>query len=513
MTRVLNILGIDSRQYFLLLELFRKLDDRREFAINSTKVARYTLVACMTLIMAFVSILDALSNSVSLPSFIEACIFFTALTLLLTLTTEAINAFFNPVEAAVFAHQPVHDNTYFASRMTSLLEVAGSTVLPLNLIPALAGLGIHGARWFYPVTHLVAVSVLGVVLLFGITGVLGLLLRVVPLSRVRGIVGLGQAAVFAFLLWYPTITNRQQIQIKTPSALLATIASGLVILLGNRFLSKGYLTNVRLLLRGVSSRTRRKHDWLGPAMRWITGRPSGRAAFSFIYSMAKSDWQFRLSLLPVLSLYVLFPLITIMRGIGASPFSGRPGMAYLLPHLAAFAGFTICSMLPFSDQHRAAWIYLTAPLDGIRSFVNGIFWALWIPLGAGSVVLAPIFASRWGVLDALLFVAYCVALGSFYLSLCLLLVDGLPFANPLRQTGSFLGAPLIIASLAAVLGMLVLQWYVIFQYRLATIASVLVFVAAAYAISRVSLTHLQTNVLYNLHAIAGGRGVMFKEVE
>jgi hypothetical protein len=233
--------------------------------------------------------------------------------------------------------------------------------------------------------------------------------------------------------------------------------------------------------------------------------------------MAKSDWHFRLSLLPVLFIYVLFPAITITRALdgqlGASPFTGRFGLVYLIPHLAAFGGFTICSMLPFSDQHRASWIYLTAPLDGIRSFVTGIFWALWIPLGAGTAVLAPIFAWYWGVPDALLFVAYSVALGSFYLSLDLLLVDGLPFANPPKQTGSFLGAPLIIGNIVAVVGIVVLQWYVIFQYRLATIGSVVAFAAAAYAMTRVSIRHLQTNVLYNLHAIAGGRGAMFKEIE
>jgi hypothetical protein len=538
---VLDRLGIDSRQYFLLVDLYRKLDSRQEFAINSTKVARYTLVISLTLIMALISILDALSDSVSLSSFIDADLLITALLLLLTLTTETVNGFFNPVEAAVFAHQPVHERTYFASRMTYLLGVVGSIVLPLNVIPAIVGLRIHDARWFYPITHLVAVIALGVFILLSIIATLGLLFRFVPLSRVRGIAAFGQAAVFGLLLLSPTIKgSRQRLHIDIPASanplrwfvslgtsgqdrsssfdlgwltLLTMILFGAVILLGVRSLSKGYLTNVRLLLRGVPKQTRSKHEWLGPSMRWITGRPSGRAAFSFIYSMAKTDWHFRLSLLPVLILYVFFPVITIIRGLGASPFTGRSGLVYLLPHLAAFGGFTICSMLPFSDQHRASWIYLTVPLDGIRSFVTGIFWALWIPLGAASAVLAPIFAWHWGAQDALLFVAYSVASGSFYLSLGLLLVDGLPFANPPKQAGSFLGAPLIIASIVAVVGIIMLQWYVIFQYRLATLASVLAFAAAAYAITRVSIMNLQTNVMYNLHAIASGRGVMFREIE
>jgi len=44
-----------------------------------------------------------LSDSVSLSSFIDADIMITALLLSLILMTETINAFFNPVEAAVFA--------------------------------------------------------------------------------------------------------------------------------------------------------------------------------------------------------------------------------------------------------------------------------------------------------------------------------------------------------------------------------------------------------------------------
>ena len=53
--------------------------------------------------MAVISYFDVLSDSVSLSSFIEADISITALLLLLILMTETINAFFNPVEAAVFA--------------------------------------------------------------------------------------------------------------------------------------------------------------------------------------------------------------------------------------------------------------------------------------------------------------------------------------------------------------------------------------------------------------------------
>jgi len=111
-----------------------------------------------------------------------------------------------------------------------------------------------------------------------------------------------------------------------------------------------------------------------------------------------------------------------------------------------------------------------------------------------------------------LFAAYSLAVGSFYVSVELFLVDGLPFANPPKQS-SFLAAPLAFAAFVAA-GLIVLfEWWFIFQNRLATIGASLVFAGAAYFISHVSFLNLETNVQYNLHRIASGRSAMFQEIE
>src|SRR5262249_17487193 len=161
----------------------------------------------------------------------------------------------------------------------------------------------------------------------------------------------------------------------------------------------------------------------------------------------RTDWQFRTAALPLLIQILALPLFGIARGLGPSPFaSARPTPAQMLPHIPGVAGLLVCVTLTFSQQHRAAWIFLTAPLESIRSFVRGIFWALWVPLSILAMLLLPLYIWHWGVRDAVLFFAYSLTVGSFYVSVELFLVDGLPFSNPPRQNFGFLAAPLVIGT-------------------------------------------------------------------
>jgi hypothetical protein len=212
--------------------------------------------------------------------------------------------------------------------------------------------------------------------------------------------------------------------------------------------------------------------------------------------------------------FMILPIGVIARvGLRASPFRpGPPSIAHFLPHLMGLAGLLVCSMITYSNQHRGAWIFLMAPLDGIHEFVKGIFWALWLPLAALPILMTPVLAWFWGASDALLFGAYSIAVVSFYLSWELLLVDGLPFANPPRAGRGSMAAPLVIAAFIGAFILVGLQWLFVFQSRFVTLGATFVFVGSAYVVARFSLRNLEVNVMHNLHVIASGRTAMFKEV-
>jgi hypothetical protein len=254
---------------------------------------------------------------------------------------------------------------------------------------------------------------------------------------------------------------------------------------------------------------------MGNVIRVFTGKPSGRAAFAFTYSMARTDWQFRRTVYPMLIQFMILPIMLIARtGLRASPFQpGPPSMAHFLPHMMGMAGLLVCSMITYSNQHKGAWIFLMAPLDGTHAFVKGIFWALWLPLAALPVLITPALGWFWGVSDAILFAVYSIAVVSFYLSWQLLLIDGLPFANPPRAGRGTMAAPLVIAAFIGAFIVVGLQWLFIFQSRFVTLGAALVFAGSAYLVARVSLRNLEVNVAHNLHLIASGRTTMFKELE
>jgi hypothetical protein len=546
-TRLLRTVGVEPVQYRLLLNLFSKLRDRQEFELGAAHVSALKIVGLVAFFSALVNFIVAFIVKAPLAVFARGNYFLTAFLVLLILLSEAINTFLNPVESAALAHQPIREKSYFAAKLSYLLLITALVVFPLNLVPSLLGLNLIGARWFYPLLHLTSAYLLGVFIALIGCGFLGILMRVIPVVRVRSSVLWLQILFFGLIAVWPQLLQLLR-PLRGPNSHLNPIYSssiplnwfvslallgsaetldlhwlaipsaflcGLVVYFGISSLTHGYLAQVHSLLRSGHGTQRRRSGWFGEAVRFATGRQSGRAAFAFTYRMARTDWQFRRAVYPMLIQLMIFPAIAMVRaGIRISPFQpGPPSAAHFLPHISGLAGFLVCSMITYSNQHGGAWIFLMAPLDGIRSFAKGIFWALWLPMCAVPVLFMPALAWYWGIFDAMLFAAYSIALVSFYLSLELLLIDGLPFANPPRAGRGSMAAPLVIAALIGAAILVGLQWLFIFQSRFLTFGVALVFAGTAYLlISKVCLRYLEVNVAHNLHVIASGRSAMFKEI-
>lgn len=541
---LLGRFGVDAPQYSLLLNLFSKLSDRQEFGFGGSYFSLRIGVGMFAVFSGLFNLIAGLSGRPAARAYVLANFAFIAFALLITLVTDAINTFINPVEASVLAHQPIRDRSYLAAKLTYLAGLVGLVVFPVSLVPSLAGLNLKDTRWFFPATYLIAAYLWGLFLAFIGCGMLGFLVRVLPAARVRNIVLWLQIGFFALVFagshvlrlfggvlarvdpanlpalpvnWFANLAlagqGRASGFLNWP-AFLSMTASAMFIVYGIRSLSEGYLTKVHLFLRSGPAPGRVRAGWLGKVVRRLTGRPSGRAAFEFMYGMARTDWQFRRAVFPMLIQFLILPVAALVRGLGPSPFApGAPGPAHFLPHISGLACLMICYVLPGSDQHRGAWIFLTAPLDGIRSFVRGIYWSLWAPISVVPVLLLPLYVWYWGIADGAMFAAYSIAIGSFYLSVELFLVDGLPFANPPKAGRASMAAPLIIAATIGAAVLVGLQWLLIFRSRIAALGATLAFAVTAYAVAQFSLRNLEVNVLHNLHVIASGRTAMFKEVD
>jgi ABC-2 type transport system permease protein len=543
---LLRSLGIDPVQYGLLIDLFSKLSDRQEFEAGNARFSIKVTVGLFAFISALVNLIVAFGPKPPVRGFIFGNFVFTTFLLLMILTMEAINTFLNPVEAAVLTHQPIRESSYFAAKLTYLAIVVAYVVFPINAVPALVGLNLDDASWLHPITYLISVYLLGFFIALVACGALGFLFRLIPPARVRNVVLWVQIGFFLALMagprilaqirgivpniniagsaalplnWFVALAAPGSAAFRalfTTPALLSVAACAVFIGFGIQSLTEGYLTRVHVLLRSGRSRKGMRSGVFGSLVRLITGSPSGRAAHSFIYGMARTDWQFRRTAYPMLIQFALLPLLGLMRGgLEHSPFQpGSPTAAQAVPHVAGVMCLMLCLTLIYSNQHRAAWMFLTIPEDSLRKFARGIFWTLWLPVSVLAILFVPFTAWRWGIADSFLFAAYSIAVGSFYLSIELFLIDGLPFANPPEGMRGSMAAPLVILGIVGALVLVGLQWLFIFQSRFVTAGAVLVFGGAAYLIAQISLRYLQTNILHNLYVIASGRGstAMFKEV-
>src|SRR5664280_12054 len=147
-SRVLRRFGIDPHRYWLLVDLFGELTDRREMlghlgrdGVGLKMIAG--IYGLFTAVLAGIQVLLAVPVGTYFATFLGI----TALMLLMVLLSETSNSLVNPVEGLVLAHQPINGATYTAAKLTHLLRVLAYIVPSLNLLPALGGILLPGAAW------------------------------------------------------------------------------------------------------------------------------------------------------------------------------------------------------------------------------------------------------------------------------------------------------------------------------------------------------------------------------
>jgi len=170
-------------------------------------------------------------------------------------------------------------------------------------------------------------------------------------------------------------------------------------------------------------------------------------------------------------------------------------------------------VIPFTDLHRGSWIFLTAPLENLQAFTRGVYWALWFPaVGMTHLCILPVLIRYWGWRDACLFAGFSVIIVSCYLGLAMLLISGMPFANPFKASSAALGLPALMLGgmVAGLLG--ALQWFVFQIWWVAIPAGVLLAVVTV-VVARLTLRHLEGEIRLNLNTMQIGPMQMFKSLE
>jgi len=552
--RLLSEIGVDPRQFQLFLGLLRTLSERQEF-MGNLGVNRFAIAYVALLYLFFFGLpmgLLVLARFAT-PVYLLVNLTVTTLLLLLLIVSEAANTLFNPTEASVLAHQPVHAFTYVAAKIVHLLLIVLYLVPALAGPAALCGVFLKDARWFYPLTHFAAVLLAGLFTAFFICALYGWLFRVFPAARLKNVSLWLQLLAFAAMpaiggivgafivslrsmefdinrwAWLPlswfvemgllgTRVAARQLGWLGP---LSIVLTAVVIWLGLRGFSKEYLQQVPAMLREHSGHARRsaRASRIAPLIRFLTGSPEGVAAFGFTGKLMRRDWHFRRNALPGVlpaALWIVGGIVSMLAkpGLAISPLlSHKFSPAHLFPHALGYMLLLPCAMIAFTDWHQGSWIFLTAPLSRLRAFALGVCAALWLPgVVLPHLCLLPLTAWFWGWKAAILFSFFSAVVASFYLALEVLLISGLPFGNPYKASRSAIGIPvMIIGGMTA--GILVgLQWLA-FQIWWVAIAAGLLLALATWLAARLTLRQLEGEIRLNLQTLRMGPTQMFKGVE
>ncbi len=540
--RVLESCGIEPRRYWLLVDLFRTLGKRGEVArLGNQDYSLRFLVIVWFFLSSFISLAMAFTGTAPwwyLLVFLGLTVF----NLMVVLIPEVAETLVNPVEGLILAQQPVNGATWSAAKLTHLAKAVAWVVAGVNGVPALVGLSLphgEGIRWlFYPLEHLLIALGVGMVVGLLCCSLFGWLIRFVPVRRLKAAAGLMQVVPMLILfgfqmlirLWQDFVDWAGSVELfqgwpaaadTLPAGLPALLgvvggAVGLVVVLqGLRALSVDHLIRVSGLMHSGRRvrRLKRKGSRLSSRVARFGGGQAGRAGFEYLRCLMLRDWQFlreAATRLPV----PIFLFCILLAGTGlASPFGPEFAAAHLLPHVLGLAMILTCRILAYGNDFKAIAWFFTAPESSFRPFAGGIHAALWHWLAVVPNLLAlPVLAWFWPMRDALLFVAFSMAVASLYLGVGVRLIEGVPFGKQALPTRGAADLVLIVVFLLAA-GIAVGVQTLLFRSAAAVALVTLVVGAGARFLTRAVLDDFAARIRLHLQQAASGSVLLYKEVE
>lgn len=523
---VLRRLGIDPARYWLLTGLFAKLSERREVLtqLGRDGMALKTFALMYFVFVGFVSIMLAVKQ-MPVGAYFWTFLGITGFVMLMLLFSETGNSLVNPEEGLVLAHQPIDGATYTAAKLSHLGRIVLYMVPGINGLPAVAGVFLKGAPWFYPLAHMAAAFTLGVVVALLCCAVYGWLIRFVPARRLKAAGQVAEMLPWAALFfmqqlreWLAHVDFARRapwlIEYRGYAMAAVAIAAVAVVVLGIRSLSGDYLVRVSAIARGGSARkSRARRSRLGEAVTRLFGGQPARAGFDFAGRMMLRDWQFRRQALPTLFM-VFVPALSTFRLLHIDPFSERFSGAHLLPHVVGFVLFWVCILMPYGSDYKGARVFLSAPAGAFGGFARGVFALLWLKaVIVPHLAIAPVLVWLWGIRDAALFTAYSLALASLYLAVVLRLIDGFPFGRQPDTTKAPF-TPMMFFGGAAVGGIVVaVQHFLLFRSPALVLLATAAVAPAAWFTARHSLGALEVAMRYHLGLLSGESKVLYTEVD
>ena len=498
--------GVDPMQFRALLRTTLKVDFRSG-AVHPTRrkpgKRRFPAMLQIALIHGFLGLV------LSFLVIENANVFFTATVLIgivmFSIATSVLVEFqaviIQPEDYEVLAPRPVGSRTYFAARMANLLAYLGLTSAAIGVFPSLVYTVRHGFQPLLGLASMLAILASAVLVSLLVIFLYVNLMRVVHpnklvrvfsyLQLVQSFLVYGSGMVFSMMLDRQIIQNAQLqheawmlllppvwfsslLQLATGEKIWLSLAS---ILTGGgvmALLAMSVHGRLSLEYAAVLARQRERSEPIPrgavhhPSSFPLFGRDEARAAALLIRNQFKYDIKFRLPVLAIVPLTILYLMTGLSSGGGlADPFvapAEHVSKTTLLYFALAFFPVLLMAAMVRSDSWQASWIFHATPSDKgnlvlAMKDVLMVFFVLPYVLGLG-IIFAFHFTSYQHVVVHVLILAL---LSHCIMQLLVMVNPHLPFSRPLRKgertSGIFIGIILAAVGMTATINLLARQIY------------------------------------------------------
>lgn len=522
-------LGADYGQWRVLSRVMLKTDLRSSSAMRGAGSPRKDGARVpwhMLLMWAIYGVFLAVVPAAVPGGYLSASVMLLLVSLLIAITIliDFQSVVVSPNDYEILAHQPVSSRTYFLVKLTSILLYTGIIGALTGGFATIVFLGRHGLPvalgWMAALAGTVVWTSLAMVFVYA------LILRVFRPERLRRVLSYLQL-VMAMVFFVPlllsddlagTLTNVTEppaAMLALPStwfanilplaagrwsvtgavAVLAAFASTAALLhVVSRRLSLSYAARLGAILTS-SKPGRSRVPGRGFVTRWFPGEL--RVVSTLVRAQFRNDMNFRLGVLSMLPITLLYVLMSLKDGGLADPFvrPGFSGRGLGMIHFAVLGmPLVLMEHLFRSESHRAAWVFFATPVDRARLVGNvgrtvTIFFLLpYLAMLAGVLVWA--FGDFW---HAVVHTGVLGLISHLAIQARLLVAPRVPFSLPVKKgvrVGAFMGV-VLIAGLVAGLLPLLLWTYARPSW---TAAAVVVLLGAGWAAPRIVTRQIRGRV-------------------
>ncbi len=468
--RVARRFGIDPHQYWHLLRISLLVDFRRQSAVASDQPTRSALLMTCFVFGLF-SLVLALFAFRTLSSFHYSLLFlaYSMLMIAFIVLSEFGVTIISPDDYVILGARPITSRTYFAVKLSNLLFYVFLIGSSLNIFPAVIGAFSDFADWRFPLIYFPVALWAGLFSAMLVVLLYGAVLRTVTYEKFKDVLVYIQV-VFSFFVFFgyqlllramPYLEQGQhgggrRVALLIPPGWFAglvhvglgqwerdyllwagwgVLMTGVLIGVGVRSFSLEYSQHLAQLHAVTAERRRlRRRVPLRVWERLMGNSPEERVAFSFVRQMLRRNRTLKLRLYPALGFPIAFLVIGIVEKNLADPFlSGSPvsSVVFFTALVGPLLVLNFHALLPYSEEHTAAWLFRVAPVRDLSRFFAGakkaFLVSILLPL---SLITGGLFSMFWAPTHAFLHAAVGFVLSYLFLGIVFLFYrGGFPFSQ------------------------------------------------------------------------------------